>query len=82
MNSTLLIAGEFSPGEVIICKEGNRLPGSHLKDDYLTLVLSGSGGLEELPLCDLHVQIKINLPVYVFYLLIKVLFCIYLPVKI
>lgn len=61
MNSTLLIAGKFSPGEVI-CKEGNRIPGSHLKDDYLTMVLLGSGGLDELPLCDLHVQIKIDLP--------------------
>lgn len=81
MNPTLLIAGEFSPGEVI-CKEGNRLPGSHLKDDYLTLVLLGSGGLDELPLCDLHAQIKINLPICILYLLIKVLFCIYLPVKI
>ena len=51
MNSTPLIAGELSPGEVI-CKEGDRFPGFHLKNAYLTLVLLGSGGLAELLLCD------------------------------
>lgn len=55
MNLTPLIAGEISPGEVIN-KEGNKLPGFHLKNVYLTLVLLGWGSLAELLLCDLHIQ--------------------------
>lgn len=72
INSTLLIAEEFSPGEVI-CKEGNRLLRFHLTNDNLTLVLLGTGGLAELLLCDLRVQTKIKLLVCILHLLIK--FC-------
>ena len=41
----------------------------------MTLGLLGSGGLDELPLCDLNVQTKIKLLVYLLHLLMKVLVC-------
>lgn len=81
LNSALLIAEEFSPGEVI-GKEGNRPPGFHLKSDYLSLVSLSSGGLAELLLFNLPVHTNIKLLVYILHLLMNVLFCIYLQVKI
>ena len=74
MNSRPLTTGELSSGE-ILCTEGNRLPGFHLKGAFLTLVLLGSGGLAELLLCYLNVQTRIKLLVYILHLLMKVLFC-------
>lgn len=72
MNSTPLIAGQRAPGEGI-CEKRNGLPGFHLKNAYLTLVLLGSGGLAELLLCDWHVQTKIKLLICILPLLTE--FC-------
>lgn len=75
LNAALLIAEEFSPGEVI-CKEGNRLPGFHLKSDYLTLVSLNSGGLAELLPFNLPVHTNMKLLVHILHLLMNVLFSI------
>lgn len=82
LNPALLIAEEFSPGEVI-CKEGNRHPGFHLMCDDLTLVSLRSGGLAELLLLfNLPVHTNMKLLVCSLHLLMTILFCIYLQVKI